>query len=96
MEIRMLGLQELSLALDLVREVFEQDVAPSYREEGIEKFRAYLSVLCAKGSAGKRHRKNVVSKGMRTLHTGACSEPCDYECNSQCGKFLYASGNACC
>lgn len=25
MEIRMLGLQELSLALDLVREVFEQD-----------------------------------------------------------------------
>ena len=36
MEIRMLGLQELSLALDLVWEVFEQDVAPSYREEGIE------------------------------------------------------------
>ena len=102
MEIRMLGLQELSLALDLVWEVFEQDVAPSYREEGIEKFREYicyedmsrrfqtrelyffgafegekllgviavsrtghiLSVLCAKGSAGKRHRKNVVSKGM--------------------------------
>ena len=32
MEIRMLGLQELSLALDLVREVFEQDVAPSYQE----------------------------------------------------------------
>ena len=28
MEIRMLGLQELSLALDLVWEVFEQDVAP--------------------------------------------------------------------
>ena len=42
MEIRMLGLQELSLALDLVREVFEQDVAPSYREEGIEKFREYI------------------------------------------------------
>ena len=36
MEIRMLGLQELSLALDLVREVFEQDVAPAYQEEGIE------------------------------------------------------------
>lgn len=42
MEIRMLGLQELSLALDLVWEVFEQDVAPSYREEGIEKFREYI------------------------------------------------------
>ena len=45
MEIRMLGLQELSLTLDLVREVFEQDVAPSYREEGIEKFREYLSLI---------------------------------------------------
>lgn len=133
MEIRMLGLQELSLALDLVWEVFEQDVAPSYREEGIEKFREYICYedmsrrfqtrelyffgafegekllgviavsrtghICLffvrKDQQGKGIGKMLYQKA-RTLHTGACSEPCDYECNSQCGKFLYASGNACC
>lgn len=42
MEIRMLVLQELSQALDLVREVFDQSVAPTYKEEGVQQFREYI------------------------------------------------------
>lgn len=42
MEIRMLVLQELSQALDLVREVFDQSVAPTYEEEGVQQFREYI------------------------------------------------------
>lgn len=42
MEIRMLVLQELSQTLDLAREVFDQSVAPTYKEEGVQQFREYI------------------------------------------------------
>lgn len=41
MEIRILGLQELPLALDLVKEVFETDVSSLYTEEGIRQFQQF-------------------------------------------------------